>query len=422
MNVNDGKINGIGRILEFCTPKGRRGTVRIESALGEGSASRVFAGRATLDTRQQLDVAVKVLRPELAGTAMAERFARESLLLCSLSHPSIVRGLARGTAGGAAGGVVGSAAGLPFLVMERVRGISLLDAMRRGGISPETSIGVAIGIASALEHIRLDGRVLAHRDIKPANIMLLPDGSPKLMDLGVARTMVQVGGVLETRVAGTLHYMAPEQIADSRRADTRSDLFSLGLVLFEMLGGTLGDDERNVLARRMAGELLQLGDQVREKLRDSLGDGGASALEAILLKMCAFEPEERYQTPRQVAFDLSAALDGRLAAQRPAATPADATFSSKEGLARPCAREGKVSGTAALSHKEHRPSSAAPPRTCRRSKVAKRVAFVALLAVLATAAAFFTTQAPDSSSDSQSAPIQRTAPPEGTDIVIPVGS
>lgn len=478
MNVSGGKINALGEILEFRTPKGVPGTVRICATLGEGSASQVFEGRAEIGEAggkapmggirvpeaqaspgsasprgalRNINVAVKVLRPELAGTPMAERFARESLLLCSLSHPAIVQGLASGKASvqtdpcGIAPKPWPGIAHIPdpissfadsaspaacddpgllrlqFLVMERVGGVPLASMMRQGGIDPKLAIEIAIGVAGALEHIRQDGRVVAHRDIKPANIMVLPDGSPKLMDLGVAKTMVQVDSALQTRVAGTLHYMAPEQMADSSKADIRSDLFSLGLVVYEMLGGVLGRDERDVLARRMAGEPLRFDDRMMGKLREApqdaefdLSEGSLSGLERVLQKMCAFEPQERYRFPRQASSDLAAVLEGRTPEYLPPeikphpSSEVPHPRQAPEQL-RPSNPQLEASGSSSTAAERH-------------AKVRRRFAMFAIavimIAVLSVAAMALRSPR-NADPEPASSPNRHYAPPEGRDIVVP---
>ncbi len=557
MNANENKINEIGKILKFNTKgsKDMSGEVEIISKLGEGSSGEVFLGRGTLRENTALDltqrkmqhmqhkqalnkianthcsdlsesrthnieVAVKILRPALVSTPMEERFSRESVLLCSLSHPAIVKGIASGCAqfdpafvdiprvseysvhnehDAQSASVERGARGphntckspnqlhtvnpvnpqvyrsktplsLPFLIMENIKGTSLATLMYKGKLSIKDAIQITVDIAGALEHIRLDGRVLAHRDIKPANIMILPDGSPKLMDLGVARTMVKVKSALETQIAGTLHYMAPEQIAASSEADIRSDIFSLGLVLFEMLGGKLASDERETLALRMSGTALDLDSlsvfkwQALNKGRrgENLSEGAIFALKSILLKMCAFEPSERYQTPRQVAFDLTRVLNGaystnlllnqseellmeqaqNLASKRPDAN-VDAKCRTQENwvnkssnnlqsnertyknLSYNTGGSRNINQTQATKQSTHENLSLT--KNTKTKKKSQRIIAVILIIILAVALLTATTGLPHISTINDSAtpisyPLKNNAPPKGTDIVIPIGA
>lgn len=227
---------------------------------------------------------------------------------------------------------------LPFLVMELVAGPSLAAAMSSES-PPDAveSVRIVLGIANVLGYLHLDGRVMAHRDIKPSNIMLASDGTPKLMDLGVAKVQMVAADRLETRLAGTLRYMSPEQVADSSRADTRSDIYSLGMVLFELMGGNLPEDEREMVAQRMSGWVPRISDGLGAAFSDEAGSGygrrrqtaghvahaGAATagndrdipnpqiaekLDAVLARMCAYEPYERYQMPQDLACDLSELL------------------------------------------------------------------------------------------------------------------
>lgn len=352
------EINALqGQTLEFPSAgRNSRATAPrklvVGNRIGEGSASCVFAG-SMLSTSGETDtsdgtggkVAVKVLRPELLGTPVQERFLREAELLCRMSHPNLVRGIGLGTTLSASSGCAqrvvnrpgmdsrgawpgteelsaGGAAELPFMVMELVEGPSLSDLMRSGQqIETRDALGIAMGVVSALGYLHLDGRVVAHRDIKPSNILLAADGTPKLMDLGVAKVQMVAERGLETRLAGTIRYMAPEQIADSTRADIRSDIYSLGIVLYELLGGKLPEDERELVSQRMSGWVPELGKQDLGNGSQATGKGpspnarpahslersgnaGIGAIDRILGRMCAYEPYDRYQTPQDLVPDL----------------------------------------------------------------------------------------------------------------------
>lgn len=540
MNANENKINAIGKILKFNTscesevqggsggscvscgsgvqgdlcgsnrtsissfnplsnpcdsitssnskPLGTYGEIQIISKLGEGSSGEVFLGRVIQSRPRNTEVAVKILRPTLIGTPMEERFSRESLLLCSLSHPSIVKGIANGCTQFESGAVdipkvnahnetaclgnkphpqiqrSSKSYNLPFLIMENLQGNLLSTLIYKGELSMKKAIEITIDIAGALEHIRLDGRVLSHRDIKPANIMILPDGSPKLMDLGVARTMIKVKSALETQIAGTLHYMAPEQIAASSVADIRSDIFSLGLVLFEMLGGKLANDEREMLAMRMSGTALCL-DSIsifnkasfdkpvlgakRGGLKcEGLSNESIRGLRAVLLKMCAFEPDDRYQTPRQVAFDLARILDGvsvdethvdvapvvgthvnvaHLDGTSVKASPTNAPCRQSQSGAEVNAKaDTKGIEFDRVSSNFHRKTETRSSSGKKKSKfIAAIVLAITLITALLMTAVFRPTNSSQNNSElpavTSPSESEHYAPPKGTEIVVPAG-
>lgn len=379
----------------------------VGNRIGEGSASCVFAG-SMLSTSGETDtsdgtggkVAVKVLRPELLGTPVQERFLREAELLCRMSHPNLVRGIGLGTTLSASSEcaqhivnrpgadsqsawpgtelAAGGAVELPFMVMELVEGPSLSDLMRSGQqIETRDALGIAMGVVSALGYLHLDGRVVAHRDIKPSNILLAADGTPKLMDLGVAKVQMVAERGLETRLAGTIRYMAPEQIADSTRADIRSDIYSLGIVLYELLGGKLPEDERELVSQRMSGWVPELGKQDLGNGSQATSKGpfpnagsahslersssaGIGTIDRILGRMCAYEPYDRYQTPQDLVSDLRETLRSDEAGNAQARV-------SMKGLGRLPARE-----RAAMKRRETSPAKELDGHAARREPVTAR--------------------------------------------------
>lgn len=195
----------------------------VEHEIGRGGAARVFAARTPDGQR----VALKVLHPQLAASVAADRFFREIHLIAPLDHPHIARLID-----------YGEKDWVLYYVMEYLEGPTLkqhLTSVRRAGISE--SLGIARNVLDALAHAHARG--IVHRDVKPENILLSPRGAV-LVDFGIARAVSQAGADRLTRsgfAVGTSAYMSPEQIAGSDDIDARSDIYSLGCVLFECLAG-----------------------------------------------------------------------------------------------------------------------------------------------------------------------------------------
>lgn len=193
----------------------------IERELGVGGMGIVFLGR---DLALERPVAIKVLRPELATADAAERFLREARVLASLSHPNIVPIHQ-----------VGEADGLFYYVMDFLPGATLAERLRQGPLPPDEAVRLGRDLLDALEAAHSGGVI--HRDIKPANIFLRDNGHAVLADFGVAKSISPAGPVTDPgRLMGTPDYMAPEQLTTGP-VTGRSDLYALGLVLFEALAG-----------------------------------------------------------------------------------------------------------------------------------------------------------------------------------------
>jgi tRNA A-37 threonylcarbamoyl transferase component Bud32/uncharacterized membrane protein len=203
--------------------------LEILGLIGHGGMSAVFKAR-----QPELDrvVALKVLPKSLAAApGFTERFNREGRVLARLSHPHIVTVHEFGASGGFA-----------YLIMEHVDGVNLRQAMRAGRFTPEEALGIIPGICDALQFAHTQG--VLHRDIKPENILLDTKGTVKIADFGIAKILDEKGGdaLLLTRSGaklGTAPYMAPEQIEQPASVDHRADIYSLGVVFYEMLTGEL---------------------------------------------------------------------------------------------------------------------------------------------------------------------------------------
>ena len=233
----------------------------------------------------------------------AHRFRREAQAAASLSHPGVV-----------AVYDTGSENGTHFIVMEYVDGRTLKDAIRaEAPLYPDRAAEITADVCSALAAAHARG--LVHRDVKPANIMLMPDGRVKLMDLGIARaaageTLTQTAAML-----GTAQYLSPEQ-AQGQAVDFRSDLYSLGCCLYEMLTGTVPFRGATpvAIAYRHVRE-----DPAPPRL---LNPDIPQSLEAVCLKAMAKRPEDRYQTAAELRADLERARAGQRVAAGPAAAGA----------------------------------------------------------------------------------------------------
>jgi len=202
--------------------------LEILGLIGHGGMSAVFKAR---QPRLDRVVALKVLPKSLAATpGFAERFHREGRVLARLSHPSIVTVHDFGESGGFA-----------YLVMEFVDGVNLRQAMRAGRFTPEQALKIIPAICDALQFAHTQG--VLHRDIKPENILLDTTGRVKIADFGIAKILDEKGGdMLLTQSGaklGTAPYMAPEQIEQPSSVDHRADIYSLGVVFYEMLTGEL---------------------------------------------------------------------------------------------------------------------------------------------------------------------------------------
>ena len=276
-----------------------RDRYRLERELGQGGMATVYLAE---DLKHHRKVAVKVLRPELAATLGPERFVREIETTAQLTHPHILPLLDSGQVGGpheltADGGRL--TAEFLYYVMPYVEGESLRDRIDRERQLPlEDALQIAREVADALSYAHTRGVV--HRDIKPENI-LLESGHAVVADFGIARAVSAAGGarLTETGLAvGTPAYMSPEQAAGSGSIDGRSDVYSLGCVLYEMLSGETpytGPTPQAVLAKKLSEPLPRI-----SVVREAVSPG----MEAALAKALARTPADRWAT----AAEFGAAL------------------------------------------------------------------------------------------------------------------
>lgn len=286
------------------------GPYRIAALVGEGGMGQVYRA---VDTRLDRSVAVKVLPAHLSSNPqLRERFEREARAISSLSHPHICTLYD-----------VGRDNGTDYLVMEYLEGESLADRLARGPLPLKEALRYGVEIAEALATAHRHG--IVHRDLKPGNVMITKSGA-KLLDFGLARTAgatvfapdapteVHKPLTAEGTLLGTFQYMAPEQL-EGAEADARTDIFALGLLLYEMLSGRRAFDGKtrtSLIAAIVAAEPQSI--RTLQPLAPPL-------LEHVLSKCLAKEPDARWQSAHDVAGELRWIRDDPSAGATRAAAP-----------------------------------------------------------------------------------------------------
>ena len=272
------------------------GRYEVGETLGRGGMAEVHLGR---DIRLDRDVAIKLLRSDLARDPhFLSRFRREAQSAAGLTHPSIVAIFDSGQDEVTAPD--GSRSVVPYIVMEYVEGRTLRHVLTEvGQLAPDESARVTQGVLDALSYSHKMG--IVHRDIKPANVMITPAGAVKVMDFGIARAIADAEATMTqtSAVMGTAQYLSPEQ-AQGRSVDARSDLYSAGCLLFELLTGRppFVAETPVALAYQHVGE--------RPVPPSSLVPGLPPAYDAVVLHALTKDREQRYQTAAQFRADLSA--------------------------------------------------------------------------------------------------------------------
>src|SRR3954449_5610748 len=264
------------------------GRYRLDAQIGAGGMSTVYRA---FDSVLERRVAVKLMHREIAAdTDQLERFRREARSVAQLSHPHIV-------------GVIdaGEEDGRPYIVFEYVEGETLKDRIRRMGRLPvDEAIAYAIEIARALSAAH--ARHIVHRDVKPQNVLIDEEGSAKVTDFGIARSLDDDEGLTaEGRVLGTTDYVSPEQ-ALGHRVTGQSDLYSLAIVLWEMLVGDTPYHGENQVVVAMR--------HVRERLPDVQAHRPevSAALAAVIERATDKDLSRRYATAEEMVTDLEDAL------------------------------------------------------------------------------------------------------------------
>jgi serine/threonine-protein kinase len=263
------------------------GRYRLDAQIGAGGMSTVYRA---FDTTLERQVAVKLMHREIASDSdQLERFRREARSVAQLNHPHIV-------------GVIdaGEEDGRPYIVFEYVEGETLKDRIRRMGRLPiDEAIAYAIEIARALGAAH--ARSIVHRDIKPQNVLVDEEGSAKVTDFGIARSLEEEGLTADGRVLGTTDYVSPEQ-ALGHDVDGQSDIYSLGIVLYEMLVGDVPFHGENQVSVAMK--------HVREDLPDVqiMRPEISARLAAVLDRMTDKDLAHRHPDAHSLELDLEDAL------------------------------------------------------------------------------------------------------------------
>jgi eukaryotic-like serine/threonine-protein kinase len=268
------------------------GRYRLESKLGSGGMSTVYLAS---DETLERSVAVKVLHAEISDQPdQIERFRREARAVAKLSHPNVVSVIDAGEDGGH-----------PYIVFEYIEGETLKRRIERLGKLPldeSAAYAIEVGRGVATAH----ARNIVHRDVKPQNVLIDPEGRAKVTDFGIARSLEKDGLTATGRVLGTTDYVAPEQ-AMGRPIDSRSDIYSLGVLLYEMLTG-----EVPFHAETQVGVAMK---HINEPLPDvqQRRPEASAALAAVVETATAKDPDVRYPSMGAMLRDLEAALEVEVA-------------------------------------------------------------------------------------------------------------
>ena len=263
------------------------GRYQIIRTIGEGGMANVYLA---YDTILERDVAVKILRGDLANDEkFVKRFQREAKAASSLNHPNIVEMYD-----------VGEDDGNYFIVMEYVNGKTLKTLIKkRGVLSLSETIDIMLQLTSGIACAH--DRYIIHRDIKPQNVMILEDGRVKITDFGIAVALNSAELTQTNSVMGSVHYLPPEQ-ANGSGATVKSDIYSLGILMYELLTGKLpfkGENAVEIAIKQMKDKIPNIIEQ---------NPNVTQSVENIVLKACAKNPQNRYETVRDMHEDLRTAL------------------------------------------------------------------------------------------------------------------
>src|ERR687892_2619877 len=296
---------------------------RLEEKVGSGGMSSVYrAYDPTLERR----VAIKMMHRDISSDpAQLERFRREARAVAQLNHPHVVTVIDAGEDEGA-----------PYIVFEYVEGETLKDRIRRLGRLPVSeAVAYAIEIGRALESAH--ARKLVHRDVKPQNVLIDPDGRAKVTDFGIARSLEQKGMTATGRVLGTTDYVSPEQ-AMGVDVDERSDVYSVGVVLYEMLTGDVP-----FKAETQVGVAMR---HVNEPMPDvqARRPEVSASVAAVVDRATTKDPRDRYGTVAEMVRDLEQTLEVEAARRRGTSGEATSVLDSVPASRRRLGRGRRMSG------------------------------------------------------------------------------
>jgi serine/threonine protein kinase len=360
------------------------GRYRIERELGHGGMASVYLAH---DEELERRVAVKILAAHLASEpGFYERFTREARMAARLSHPNIVQVFD-----------AGEEDDRPFIVMEYVPGRTLAEEVRDPGkLEPARVVDLALQICGGLELAHASG--LVHRDVKPQNLLLRDDGVVKIADFGIARAaeatnLTQVGSIL-----GTAAYLAPEQAA-GERVTAAADIYSLGVVLYELLAGRTPYDFESLPEL-----VVKQRDEPIQPLRE-LEPSVPERLEAVVMRCLARNPDYRPRSAAELARDLAAASPDPPTVALPPDTGVEATDVQTTPL------------TERTRPLPHRGQAAPRPRAHRDSRLRGRVtwAVVAAVAVVLAVVIGFAVAGSDGGSGQAARPSQVEPVPSAPD-------
>ena len=272
----------------------------VGDLIGRGGMADVYHAR---DIRLGREVAIKLLRRDLARDPVFQtRFRREAQAVAGLNHPSIVAVYDTGEE--EADGAAAHDVKVPYIVMEYVQGRTLRDLLKAGELTADSSIRYTLGVLAALQYSHRKG--IVHRDIKPSNVMVTTDDHVKVMDFGIARALADSAATMtQTQaVVGTAHYFSPEQ-ARGETVDARSDLYSAGCLLYELLTGRppfTGDSPVSVAYQHVSEEAAAPSD-----LNSEIGP----KVDEVIATALAKDREDRYQDAGAFAAALEATVEDR---------------------------------------------------------------------------------------------------------------